>query len=179
MTDLEQNALMFPMGRSEQICLMFGTLAHLCLIPGWAPRSDHFGGDADCSVAVVGRTMRSPVASRLFPIRERPPDHWSRVWLHGTHARPSDAQLRCRGAACEGGADASPRVDWSALLATHRTLISASADVLVARASCCCCSWCCMLPSARSPSRRRRPRHQQEALIAARGRLPFARPFEF
>ena len=123
--------------------------------------------------------MLSPVVSRLFPIQGRPSGHWSRCWLHGTHVRPWFAQLRCRGAACEGGADASPRVDWCAMLATHRTLISARTDVLVARASCCCCSWCCMLPSAHSPSRRRRPRHQQQALIAARGRLPFARPFDF
>ena len=109
--------------------------------------------------------MRSPVVSRQFPIRERPPGHWSRVWSHGTHARPSVAQLRCRGAACEGGADASPRVDWSALLATHRTLVSARTDVLVARASCCCCSWCCMLPSARSSTSGVHVISAQEGLI--------------
>ena len=110
--------------------------------------------------------MRSPVASRLFPIRERPPGHWSRVWSHGTHVRPSIPQLRCRGAACEGDADASARVDSCSSLATQRTLISARTDVLVARASRCCCSWCCMLPSARSSTSGVHVTSAQEALIS-------------
>ena len=110
--------------------------------------------------------MRSPVASRLFPIREQPPGHWSRVWSHGMHVRPSIPQLRCRGAACEGDADASARVDSCKSLATQRTLISARTDVLVARASRCCCSWCCMLPSARSSTSGVHVTSAQEALIS-------------
>ena len=111
--------------------------------------------------------MRSPVASRLFPIREQPPGHWSRVWSHGMHVRPSIPQLRCRGAACEGDADASARVDSCSSLATQRTLISARTDVLVARASRCCCSWCCMHAAICSITDQRRPRRPaQEALIS-------------
>ena len=167
----------------------WGTLAHADLPPPALPHTYTVQGRPSRTwslgttrVAVsrcISQSMRSPVVRRLFPIQGRPPGHWSRCWTHGTHVRPSIPQLRCRGAACEGGADASPRVDWSALLATHRTLISASTDVLVARASCCCCSWCCMLPSARSSTSGVHVTTIQEAWLAARGRLPFARPLEF
>jgi hypothetical protein len=120
--------------------------------------------------------MLSPVVSRLFPIQGRPPGHWSRCWLHGTHVRPSIAQLRCRGASCEGGADELVRADSSDSPLTHRTLISASASILVARTSYCSFAWCCMLSSAHSPAS---GAPSTSSLIAARGRLPFARPFEF
>ena len=96
--------------------------------------------------------MRSPVVSRLFSIQERPSGHWSRVWLHGTHVRPWFAQLRCRGASCEGGADELARADSCDSLETHRTLISAGASMMVARASCCSCHRCCILPSAHLPT---------------------------
>ena len=106
------------------------------------------------SVAAVRRTMMSPVVRRLVPIQGRPPGHWSRVWLHDTRVLPSFAQLRCRGASCEGCAvNLHGRVHSRNSLETHRTLISsAGASMLVARASCCSCHRCCILTSAHSPT---------------------------
>ena len=124
-------------------------------------------GRTSCQRYAPGDALFRRSPADCVPIREQPPGHWSRVWSHGMHVRPSIPQLRCRGAACEGDADASARVDSCSSLATQRTLISARTDVLVARASRCCCSWCCMLPSARSSTSGVSPRGGSTAVPAS------------
>jgi hypothetical protein len=95
----------------------------------------------------------SPVM-RLVPDGRLATGVESAVWLHdGTRVRPSFVraqQLRCRGAACEGGAEEPDAFTRSCnSLETHRTLISAGgASMLVARASSCSCHRRCILPSA-------------------------------
>ena len=62
---------------------------------------------AICSVAVLDRSMPSPVVRRLYPIQGRPPGHWERFRSHGSHVRPAIPQLRCRCASYEGDAGAT------------------------------------------------------------------------
>ena len=121
---------------------------------------------AICSVAVLDRSMPSPVVRRLYPIQGRPPGHWKRYRSHRSHVRPAIPQLRCRCASYEGDAGASARAASADWLPAHRTLRTTTTGMLVARASCCCSSRCSMLPCA--PCSPAAPCHVivQEALLA-------------
>ena len=122
--------------------------------------------DAACSVAVVDRSMPSPVVRRLYPIQGRPPGHWKRYRPHVSHVRPAIPQLRCRCTSYGGSTGASARAASADWLPAHKTLRTTTTDMLEARASCCFCSRCCMLPCA--PCSPAAPCHVivQEALLA-------------
>ena len=121
----------------------------LCQFPtGLGPLLCGVAPDAACSVAVVDRSMPSPVVRRLYPIQGRPPGHWKRYRSHRSHVRPAIPQLRRRCASYGGSTGASARAASADWLPAHRTLRTTTTDMLEARASCCFCSRCCMLPSA-------------------------------